>query len=286
MWKEPLHWVRRAWRRRDGMAALAASPDVAVGHGEGRTPCPRPLFFCHIPKTAGTSLRAALEQSVRPFDIVPDAMMMSRQGGFYPDVDLVRAVIRHQGASVKLFRGHYHYSCRALMPDSLTMTVLREPVARVASHIRHNIVTGLTTAPDALKALDGGNLPHIPDNLMVRYLGGTVDAEPDLTRSHVGLIAAPIEAPEARLASALENLGGVDILGLTENLDAVVRQIRAAGFQLPPLERHNATARDIITLSDRHLQTIRDVNALDVVLYEAARREVLRRAPVPDRAPT
>lgn len=224
----------------------------------------RPVFFCHLPKTAGTTVRLALEAAFPAHSVLPDRMMMARAGGVYPPVDLVGDVIRHQRAAVRLLVGHYHYSCRSLLVDPITIAVMREPIARVISNIRHNMQVNGLSASEVRASLDRGSLPGVPDNQQTRYFGGHISCA-----KHSDLMNRPIDDPRARLSSAIENTATVDILGL-DGLEGIASALRGIGVSIDETQRHNAS-RASIDLSDRHRGIIAELNSLDVELYRTVK---------------
>lgn len=267
-------------------AYLAANPDVAAavargqfksglehyqqhGRPEGRRLQPppqigRPIFFCHLPKTAGTSLRLALEQMFRPHEIVPDRLMMQRQGGHYPPPDVVAATLRHQRGSVWLTRGHYHVALASLLENPIIIAILREPVARTISNLKHIARHGASIA-DIHRTLDGGKLP-VEDNLMTRYLGGS---EHDVGHD-LAFLRSPIRDPDGLVLSAINRLPSIEGLGVVENMGAATARLNnliGARLQVP---RQNVSEPIDLNLSADHLEVIRQNNTLDQALYDAA----------------
>jgi hypothetical protein len=101
----------------------------------------RPLVFTHIPRTAGTSLRNAVQSSLEP-EVVFDGYGQVAFGSF-SDVDSLHAKIRRQIAfspaelpvDAQFVSGHISPSTtRARFPDAGHFTVLREPRVRLISH--------------------------------------------------------------------------------------------------------------------------------------------------------
>lgn len=89
------------------------------------------LYFLHIPKTAGTSLNAWLDQHYRSSDILPkgyfgkNPLHVTRE-----EFERKRSVVQHY----KLIHGHYGNDVlRAFFPGARSITILREPTARVVS---------------------------------------------------------------------------------------------------------------------------------------------------------
>jgi|GEM_PF-6684264 len=103
-----------------------------------------PTCFMHVPKTAGTSLRSALEAALPRNSVAPPAMDPAVLGGF-GELDLLRPEARRTiaatpseldrlGRSAAIFG---HFTLPNLLrhaPLERIATVLREPRARIVSH--------------------------------------------------------------------------------------------------------------------------------------------------------
>ena len=232
---------------------------------------PRPIFFCHIPKTAGTWLRTALQRGVRDHEIVPDPCMMARGGNRYPDYRLVATTLRSQGKAVRLVCGHYPLSARELLDDPVTVTVLREPVARTISHLKHLVVVNGVPIATIHETLDRGEFPY-HSNLMTRLLGPGVASAPlqTLNQRYHALMREPIANPAAAVERALANLRRIDVLGLTEHLDLLIGPLKDLGVRVR-IRRMNVSKAVDLGLSPAQLETVRAHNELDTELYRAAR---------------
>ncbi|MDA9837103.1 sulfotransferase family protein [Luminiphilus sp.] len=107
---------------------------------------PRPLLFIHIPKTAGTSFRVALEKSFG------SSYVFSDYGLEAPEThDLVRKYFYEKTDSYGLFAhafeksgapsalaGHMHFNRYApLFPITSIITYVRQPLARLLSEYKH-----------------------------------------------------------------------------------------------------------------------------------------------------
>ncbi len=85
------------------------------------------VYFMHVPKTAGTSLRAILDQQFKPQEICP-ALVPEDLLALSPD-DFAR---------FRLFRGHFGLGFRHLLPrEPLILTLVRDPVEHTISHYEH-----------------------------------------------------------------------------------------------------------------------------------------------------
>lgn len=90
----------------------------------------------HIPKTAGTSLRAQLTQWCQPGEIV--LAYGNELCAAAPNREFIETVER-QGPAVKVVIGHFGWGARELLgqPTAPYATILREPLARAKSFYGH-----------------------------------------------------------------------------------------------------------------------------------------------------
>jgi len=109
-------------------------------------PLTNTLFFVHIPKTAGTSLRLALEGALGnehiSYDYGPQSPLtdpaIKRLGYPHPDLFLIeRSLMRKR---CKLLAGHVNAQRYMPMVYALrTFTFLRNPVDQLLSHYEHHV---------------------------------------------------------------------------------------------------------------------------------------------------
>ncbi|TWG93785.1 hypothetical protein L598_000400000580 [Mesorhizobium sp. J18] len=200
--------------------------------------------------------------------------MMARSGGHYPDIALVMENVVRQRSSVRLLRGHYHLSVRKLLTNPITIAVLREPVSRVISNLKHNIQYNGHTAEAILEDLSKGITRGVATNAMTRYLSGDVGLmhPSNINQLHHHLLYGPIGNEQARLKSAIAALETIDVLGLAENLDEISLKLAKLGLSIPPTRRANVSKSGLLKLNDNHKERIREMNLLDVALYEEAKK--------------
>lgn len=93
----------------------------------------------HIPKTAGTTLRGVLEARFDPARTIPSEQIMRNLfGGHYPPIPELLKLPDEEWASAQLLRGHYPWQVMKRFPRKpVLLTMLREPIARSISHLRH-----------------------------------------------------------------------------------------------------------------------------------------------------
>lgn len=196
--------------------------------------------------------------------------MMQRQGGYYPPDAVVAISLKHHGDAVRLVRGHYHFCMSDMMNDPLIITLLREPVARTISNIKHR--TRDADVGPYLDALSEGRL-LLPDNMMTRFLGGNIDPL-SICRDPRDFLDQDIVERDALLESALQRLKRITCLGLVEHMDLFAESLESHGISIE-IGRENVASNGDFSLSDRQMETIRRHNELDTELYRAAEAIVL-----------
>jgi hypothetical protein len=104
----------------------------------------RRFFFIHVMKTGGTSFaihhlgKAFAEDAVFP-NAVDDETSYLLDTSPYWRVGALRGLDDERWSRTQAVRAHYPFCARHLMPpgDLTVLTVLREPVDRVVSYLRH-----------------------------------------------------------------------------------------------------------------------------------------------------
>ena len=234
----------------------------------------RKIFFCHIPKTAGTSLRLSLEQAVGDAAVVPSQAQISHHGGRYPPLHEALLELQEK-PDYRLFRGHYGFWVRKYLPkDTLTIVILRDPLERVLSHIRHFLADGRITEADAFESLDQGRLP-IPDNSICRYLGGTPikAVGQELSDRFLASRFDPIDDHDSLFKRAVSTGRSVDIMGFTDEMPDLYDKVSQETDLPLTMRQDNPSRYPALSLSDRQLDTVRRHNQLDLQLYETMRAE-------------
>ncbi len=236
------------------------------------------LYFLHIPKAAGTSLRLWLEEMfdverccpyLHPFDIPQD-------GGGILD--------RHH-----FFSGHHrwwfaeHWGAHL---DFDVITFLRRPIVRSMSGLRHLRALSREEAAsytsrawekgdivDLMEGMSDAEVARLPQDArekddMTRQLGFT---EPLASESRGDRLTGTVD--EVVLASALENLRGMATFGLVEHMDrsAVLLADRLGLPGRSMAVRTNVSLGKPVEPSAALLQALHEVNVYDNRLYAAAR---------------
>ena len=175
----------------------------------------------------------------------------------------------------RLFRGHYDFWVRKYLPkDTLTIVILRDPLERVLSHIRHFLADGRITEADAFESLDQGRLP-IPDNSICRYLGGTPikAVGQELSDRFLASRFDPIDDHDSLFKRAVSTGRSVDIMGFTDEMPDLYDKVSQETDLPLTMRQDNPRRYPALSLSDRQLDTVRRHNQLDLQLYETMRAE-------------
>ncbi|HET6793347.1 MAG TPA: hypothetical protein VFH45_02825 [Acidimicrobiales bacterium] len=265
-----------------------------------------PLYFCHIMKTGGTALVDAM--------VAEAGERFCLTQIFLDHLVAMPALVLNRASLVS---GHLGLQALQYLPaDTVTVTVLRDPVERTLSHYAHVLADPALTEETADLSLE--EFVHSPrwrplsSNFQARGLvhrldlaGAWVDYSPLDRLAELGDAAplsarlplhtlfdlGPLERSVEELgAEALRALDRVDHVGVSDHLDRVWRQVAARwGIDHPAPPRVSNVSASRLAADDvppSLRQAIIDANQVDATLYERAasiagvdpRR---RRAPAP-----
>ncbi len=154
-------------------SALGNGEAVAVpkaSYGTGNSGPVRVVL--HIPKTAGTSLRHSLTQGLSPAE-----RLLLYNPPFGLTVPELARLPRAQKQAVSMVLGHAFFGVGAyLARPTQYLTILRQPLKRLRSHLAHHLAAGTTFFAEGrpvslAEAFNQGHSPEF-DNLMVRSIAG------------------------------------------------------------------------------------------------------------------
>ena len=221
----------------------------------------RRFLFVHLQKTAGTALLRRLRHALGPDRVYPRP---HEQGT--PAVVLGVDRLASIDPSVRVVTGHFPFAAAEDLGGPVsTFTVLRDPIERVLSFLRHQREVEDRFAAWPLEKIFEDPIATGPlvANHMVKMLGMT---RAEMTDGAV----TPIEVTAKHRDRAEDVLHHrIDVFGLQEHFEIFCDDLEVRfGWDLgPPVFMNRTTPMD----SSPHLRTrIAEHNELDVALYETA----------------
>ncbi|MEM7167901.1 MAG: hypothetical protein AAF581_20785 [Planctomycetota bacterium] len=222
------------------------------------------LIGIHLPKTAGTSLREAIDRTPAQ---KTTAYLYPDPPGISKEQLLAEFPKRHR--KTQLIYGHLRFGLhRDLGVEARYLTVLRQPLARALSIFRHHYRHAHSRWHELARAEGIAGLFSLPHShfTMTRFLATDTDPSgPDDDSYYSG---------DALLALAKENLAtSFAHIGLTEDLARdLPRFSQLIGHPLQ-VERDNADPQPLAAdaLSDNERRIIDDALSCDFELYEFAK---------------
>ena len=250
-----------------------------------------PIAFLHLEKTGGVSFAEAITGLFHPEQIDPDPQRTAAPHVVVPFAGRDAAAIRRRA----LIFGHYDVpSLRRIDPGRPIITLLREPERRILSLYYYwrsvdpavlagtarNEAVRLAQDLDLLAFLQTADwsVRNYIDNFYVRRLTGLY-VGPDGSDPLAG-------DPEAGLTAALDALGRLEFVGITEAMeDSMSRlsgmlgaDLAAGAGQLNAADDNAGTAPGVFravardALTPAHREVLARLTRLDGAIYRAAAR--------------
>jgi hypothetical protein len=233
----------------------------------------RRYFFIHVMKTAGTTFVRQL-QTHFPAEAVYPSPTIDWVGEHdydaYVNIPRLLAVPPARRAEIQVYTGHFpYYVCDAIDPDLTTLTVLREPIARTISVLKHFKRVEERFRERTLQEVydDRQIFRFFVENHQTKVF--SLAASDNEQAINCGLTL-----DDARFERAKENLARIDLLGVTEAYDdfalAVQRELAwwPGGVDLDV--RTNVSTEDW-DVDAAFRERIAAESAYDVALYDYAR---------------
>jgi hypothetical protein len=229
----------------------------------------RRFFVAHMQKTAGTTLRDRLRASFADEQIYPNASDGSDPRIAVISVSHLQERWAARGEQIRLLTGHFPVRTAELLGvPFVTMTILRHPVERTLSFLRHQAERHQRGATEDTPLVeiyeDRFRFVHMIRNHMVR----TLSLAPEEMLEHDGVLT-PVPYTRERLERAKESLTSLALFGLQDQFEEFCDELaQRYGLDVGKPMRANTTEQaDVPTgLADR----IAEDNALDMELYDYA----------------
>jgi len=219
-----------------------------------------PLFFLHIPKTAGSSFRRMLEKVTPQSITYPNRKELRDKVALYYDYRIVGDIERERLEKTMLFLGHYPYKVLELMPSNVkTIVFFREPIERAISDLFF-LRKEKQLENQSLESFFDKEINHF-DNLHVRFLSDTPTP------------LGNIVINDDLLQQAKNNLDKCFCLGLLEEFKRSINLMNTAlNIDLGQVVRTNVNkTKKKRLISDELMEKIIAYNQFDKQLYEYAK---------------
>lgn len=225
----------------------------------------RRVFFAHAQKTAGTSLVFGLRRHFARDAIYPGESDGDAVTGVL-SVDHLLARWPARRDAIRVVAGHFPLCTVELLDgDFTTIVLLREPVERTLSYLRHHREVTPADRDLSLEEVyeDPLRFHGLIHNHMVKMLSLT---PAEMTAG----VLTQVEFDRDRLERAKANLATVDVVGLQERFTDFWDELRTRhGLRLGEPDHTNRT-RPVEVAPELRARIAAD-NALDAELYEFAR---------------
>ena len=242
-------------------------------------------YYLHIPKTAGTSVIHFLHDVYHPALICPHGLWDELVGAGSEELDAWRVYVGHFGGALPLWLRRW----------PRTLTVLRDPVARTISHIRHvkrdfrHPLHRLAIGKRVADYCRDPTLSRSVENLQARYLASLAWGQALTHPGHEagqkrGQLSINFEAGLYALdrgtllqQHALDALESLDAVGIAEEHASTLRFF-AQVLEVPPprseyrLNVSPGSESSDLDLRAEDLAAIDSITEIDRVVYEYALR--------------
>ena len=225
------------------------------------------FFFVHIMKTAGTTFLRRVRRELERSEVFPGPRDKDKVTIYY-DIDRVLGLEPQRQRKLRFVNGHYPYVTSQMMAVPFTtVTILRHPVERTISYLKHCKRRNAEHHDLPLEAIyeDPYRYPGLIHDHQTKVFAFTEDDAPES-------VMDVMDVDDDRLAIAKANLEQVDLLGVQEHLDEFFDLWqRRFGLDPEPGPDVNVSTEDW-SVPDAFRRFIEEDNARDMELYEHARQ--------------
>jgi hypothetical protein len=229
----------------------------------------RRFFVAHMQKTAGTTLRDRLRATFPAEQVYPNASDGRDARVAVISVAHLQQRWAARGDQIRLLTGHFPVRTVELLDAPfVTMTVLRDPVERTLSFLRHQAERRQRGATENTPLVEIYEDPFRFRHMIQNHMTRTLSLSPEEMRAHDGVLT-PVPYTAARLELAKESLAGLDIFGLQDHFEDFCDEVAVRyGLEVGGSLRANTT--EPTEVPDGFTDRIAEDNALDMALYEYA----------------
>lgn len=238
------------------------------------------FFVAHMQKTAGTTLRDRLRATFTEDQIYPN-------GSDGPDGRISVISVKHlqecwarRGAEIRLLTGHFPVRTVELLDppaEFVTTTILREPVDRVLSFLRHQAARRQRGATEDTPIVEIYEDPFRFTAMIQNHMTRMLSMTPEEIEAGDGVLGT-VPYDDARLEMAKEALAALPLFGLQSHLEEFCTELGDRyGLDTGSPLRSNTT--DPGEVPAGFAERIAEDNRLDMELYDYACRLYAERHP-------
>jgi len=262
---------------------------------------PLRFFFVHVMKTGGTSFAFQIQQHFEPDEIYPSAEDRRNALAPYASVPTMADLSAERRARIRVYTGHVPYLASQLLGiDVVTLTLLRDPVDRTISmlkHVRREFEKFGGLELDDIYD-DDFVFEHFVENNQTKVFALTQEerASAIAASSPTPAVAAHLLEPQVsagpkdrprriaindqRFEQAKSNLARVDVLGLSERYGDFLDELHTRYGWWPDGPKKPAQANistESWAASPELRRRIARDNSYDMAFYEYAKELVEQR---------
>jgi Sulfotransferase family len=236
------------------------------------------FFFVHVMKTGGATFRQHIYANFGEGEVYPVPKRDDMDRAWL--VDYLLGLPAERRTAIRAYTGHFPFVVSELLNvELITFTILRDPVTRVISYLKHAKRYHPQHRHASLEEIyaDPFWFPCMMHNHQAKIFSMTAD---DRLESYMDVI----DVDDRRLEIAKANLEKVDVLGLTERYGEFLAALSERfGWRFDTISNRRV-AREDWDISPALRRRIVEDNAADRAFYEFAQRLYERRRRVRVRA--
>lgn len=239
------------------------------------------LLMLHVMKTAGTSLRDALQRGVGLSGVFPnDQDLSTLPNHWYPGPERVSELLRtgQVPATARVIIGHLPYvTIDAFDANPLVAVVLRDPVSRTVSMMEHRRRHSAKFAGQSYEQLLSNDdfVERQVRNYQTKMFAFDDVSECRELSNGDSTVNIALSISEERFSRALGRFEATEVVGVTEDVATFVRMLRRrTGWRIPTPPSRNVGQYVGAELKPTIVGRIRALTAYDHVLYQLAQERV------------
>jgi hypothetical protein len=232
----------------------------------------RRFFFIHVMKTAGGTLRRQILANFERADVYPVRSLDPDMRAANYDLGYLTSLRPERRAQIRVFTGHFPFVAVELLGMELTtLTILRHPVERTLSYVRHCQAYHERHRGLSLEEIyeDPFFFPSFIKDHQAKLFALTPEDRP---QSYMDVL----EVDRGRLDLAKANLEKVDVIGTQERFEEMLAELRLRfGWRVAEVKDKHVNSGGRVPASFR--RRIADDNEADMEFFEHAVRLCARR---------